>query len=98
MRTYIMSLSLEVYNTVQNGYKKLDVLISKDEKLEFTNNYKEMIAILTNFIESKLVKLMNCRKTKDIWDMLITCCKGDNKVSKSKLVGFKIQFKESSLI
>jgi len=40
LRTYILTLGSNVYNIVQNGHKNIYVLISKDEKLEFTINDK----------------------------------------------------------
>ena len=47
MRPYLMSLGADVWDVVDTGYEKPVVLASKDDKLEFSFNTKEMNAILS---------------------------------------------------
>jgi hypothetical protein len=46
MRTYLMALGAYVWDVVETGYISTVVLASKDDKLEFSFNYKEMNSIL----------------------------------------------------
>ena len=52
MRTYIMSLGVDVCDVVDTGYVKPIVLANKDEKLEFIFNTKAMNAILSGIAEA----------------------------------------------
>ena len=54
-----MSLGAYVWEVVETGYTKPAVLLSKDEKIEFTFNAKVMNAILSGLAESEFVKVMN---------------------------------------
>ena len=56
MRTYIMSLGVDVWDVVDTGYVNLVVLDSKDDKLEFGFNAKEMNAILSGLVKLSLLK------------------------------------------
>ena len=47
MRTYLMSLGVDVWDVVDTSYVKFVVLASKDDKLEFTFNANSMNAILS---------------------------------------------------
>jgi hypothetical protein len=47
MRTYIMALGEDVWDVVEIGYVKPDVLANKDDKLEFSFNAKDMNVILS---------------------------------------------------
>ena len=47
MRTYIMSLGVDVWDVVDTGYVKPVVLAFRDDKLEFNFNEKVMNVILS---------------------------------------------------
>jgi hypothetical protein len=47
MKTYIMSLGVDVWDVVDTGYVNLVVLASKDDKLELRFNSKSMNVILS---------------------------------------------------
>ena len=47
MRTYIMSLGIDVWDIVETTYVNPVVLASRDDMLEFSFNAKEMNAILS---------------------------------------------------
>ena len=64
MRTYLMSLGADVWEVVETGYTKPIVLASKDDKLDFSFNAKEMHAILSGLSETKFVKLMHFESAK----------------------------------
>jgi hypothetical protein len=64
MRTYLMSLGVDVWDVVETGYVKPVVLASKDDKLEFRFNAKAMNSILSGLAEAEFVKVMHCDSTK----------------------------------
>jgi hypothetical protein len=51
MRSYIMSLGVDVWDVVDTSYVKPVVLANKDDKLEFSFNAKSMNAILSGLAE-----------------------------------------------
>ena len=71
MRTYIMSLRADVWDVVEIGYVNPVVLASRDDKLEFSFNAKEMNAILSGLAKAKFVKLMHLESVKEMWDKLV---------------------------
>ena len=64
MRTYIMSLGADVWDAVDNGYVKPVVLASRDDKLEFSFNAKEMNTILSGLTYAYFVKVMHLESVK----------------------------------
>jgi hypothetical protein len=85
MRTYIMALGVDVWYVVETGYINLVVLASKDDKLEFSFNAKEMNAILNGIVEAEFVKVMHLEFAKEMWDKLISSYEGNEKVKHGKL-------------
>lgn len=47
MRTYLISLGVDVWYEMLNGYEKPDVLVERDDKIKFSYNAKAMNAILS---------------------------------------------------
>ena len=66
MRTYLMSLGADVWEVVETGYAKPILLVSKDDKLEFTFNAKEVNAILSGLGESEFVKVIHLDSAKEM--------------------------------
>ena len=64
MRTYIISLGANVWDVVQTGYVKSIVLSSRDDKLEFSFNSKEMNVILSCLAKVEFVKVMHLESAK----------------------------------
>jgi hypothetical protein len=64
MRTYIMALGVDVWDIVDTRYINPVVLASKDNKLEFSFNAKEMNAILNGLAEVEFVKVMHLETAK----------------------------------
>lgn len=92
MKNYVMYLGVYVWDIMKNGYKKPYLLIDKDDKIEFTYNAKVMNKILGGLPESKLVKVLHCIISKEIWDKLRSCYDDDNKVKKAKLQVYIMKF------
>jgi hypothetical protein len=94
MRTYLMALGVDVWDVVETGYINPIVLASKECKLEFIFNAKEMNAILNGLAESKFVKVMHLQTTKEMWDKLISSYEGNEKVKDAKLQTFRLKFEQ----
>ena len=91
MRTYIMALGVDVWDVVETGYTKPVVLASKDDKLEFSFNAKEMNDILSGLAEVEFVKVMHLDSAKDMWGKLISGYDGNEKVKDAKLQNIQIE-------
>ena len=94
MRTYLMSQGVDVWEVVETGYTKPAVLLSKDEKLEFTLNAKAMNVILSGLAESEFVKVMNHQTAKEMWEKLISSYEGNEKVKDAKLQTHRLRFEQ----
>jgi hypothetical protein len=94
MRTYIMALGVDVWDVVETGYTKPVVLASKDDKLEFSFNAKEMNAILSGLAEAEFVKVMHLESAKEMWDKLISSYEGNEKVKGAKLQTYRLKFEQ----
>jgi hypothetical protein len=94
MRTYLMALGADVWDVVEIGYIKPIVLASKDDKLEFIFNAKEMNVILNGLVEAKFVKVMHLLTAKEMWDKLIRNYEGNEKVKDAKLQTFRLKFEQ----
>ena len=88
MRTYLMSLGVDVWDVVDTGYVNPVVLASKDDNLEFSFNAKEMNAILSGIAEADFVKVMHLESAKEMWDKLVSSYEGNEKVKDVKLQAY----------
>ena len=77
MRTYIMSLGADVWDVVETGYVNPVVLASRDDKMEFRFNAKEMNALLGGLTESKFFKVMHLESVNEMWDKLVNRYEGN---------------------
>jgi hypothetical protein len=94
MRTYLMTLGVDVWDVVETGYTKPVVLASKDDKLEFSFNAKGMNAILNGLAEAEFVKVMHLDTAKAMWDKLISSYEGNEKVKDIKLQTYRLKFEQ----
>jgi len=94
MRTFIMSLGVDVWEIVETRYKKPALVESKDEKSAFTFNAKAMNAILSGLAESEFVKVMHLEIAKDMWDKLVNSYEGNEKVKDAKLQSHILKFEQ----
>ena len=67
-------------------------MVTKDQKMEVTCNAKLMNDLLVGLPKSELVKVMDCKSTKAIWDKMSNFYEGDNKVKKAKHQEYMMQF------
>jgi hypothetical protein len=70
------------------------VLTSKDDKLEFIFNAKEMNFILNELFEAEFVKVMHLEIAKAMWDKLISNYEGNEKVKDVKLQTYRLKFEQ----
>jgi len=61
-------------------------------KKAYENNSKAKIAIMCRLVDSELVKVMNCKSTKEIWVKLKSIHEGDMKIKEAKLQTHQAQF------
>jgi hypothetical protein len=92
MRTYIIALGVDVWDVVETRYTKPVVIASKDDKLEFIFNAKEMNAILSGLVEDEFLKVMQLDSAKEMWDKLISSYEGNEKVKDAKLQIYRLKF------
>jgi hypothetical protein len=94
MRTYLMDLGADIWDVVGTGYINPVVLASKDDKLEFSFNAKEMNAILNGLAKAEIVKVMHLQTAKKIRDKLINSYEGNEKVKDAKLQTYRLKFEQ----
>jgi hypothetical protein len=94
MRTHLMSLGVDVWDVIEIGYVKPVVLASKDDKLEFIFNAKEMNSILNGLSEAEFVKFMHYDSTKVMWDNMISSYEGNEKVKDAKFQTHRLKFEQ----
>ena len=80
-----MSLGADVWDVVETSYVKPIVLASRDDKLQFSFNAKEMNSILSCLAEDDFVKVIHFGSAKEMWDKLVKSYEGNEKVKVSKL-------------
>jgi uncharacterized lipoprotein YehR (DUF1307 family) len=97
MRTYLMSLGVDVWDVIETGYVKLVVLASKDDKLEFKFNAKEMNSILSGLVEANFVKVMHCDSKNVMWDKLISSYEGNEKFKEAKQQTHRLKFEQLNM-
>ena len=94
MRTYLMSIGVDVWEVVETEYMKPIVLASKDDKLEFNFNVNSMNAILSGLSKVEFVKVMHFESAKEMWDKLISSYKENEKVKDAKLQTYRLKFEQ----
>ena len=92
MKTYIMSLGIEVWATMELGYALKSTDTEKEAKESFVANAKAMNAILNGLCEAEFIKVMHKDTAKKIWDTLEGIHEGDQKVKTAKLQVYRAQF------
>jgi hypothetical protein len=94
MRTYLMSLGVDVWDVVEIRYVKPRVLASKYDNMEFRFNEKATNAILSGLVEFKFVKIMHFDLENVMWDKLISSYEGNEKVKDAKLQIHGLKFEQ----
>lgn len=71
MNTYIMSLGIDIWLSVENGYQVSKTLpIDLNGKENYLNNAKTNNVMLFGLTYTEIFKVMNYKCTKEIWDKL----------------------------
>ena len=81
-----------MWDVVEIGYVKPVVLTSRDDKLEFSFNAKEMNIILSGLAQAEFVKVMHLDFAKEMWDKLVKSYEGNEKVKDAKLQTYRLKF------
>eukprot|EP00253_Pinus_taeda_P021883 PITA_21883 len=93
MSYYLMSLGLEVWNTVLNGYTAPPTIPTYQyERKAYIANTKALNSITSGITYSEFTEVLNCDSTKEVWDKLVSLYDGDSKVEKAKLQTHRRQF------
>jgi len=93
-----MSLRLEVWHSVLNGYTTPSTFpTDQDERKAYIANAKALSSITSGITDSEFTKVMNCDSAKEVWDKLISLYDGDSKVKKAKLQSHRRQFESPKM-
>ena len=84
-----MSLGIEFWDVVEEGYAPKDTDTEKKSKQNFIANEKAMNALLHGLCESKLINVMHSEAAKDIWDTLESIHEGNKRVKMAKLQTYR---------
>jgi len=93
MKTYISALGYEIWEATKNGYTtpSMPITIAADRK-EYESNSKAKNAIMCGLVDRELVRVMNYKSEKEIWDKLKSIHEGDMKIKEAKLQTHQMQF------
>ena len=92
MRSYIISIELYVWLSVTTRYTHPKTPPTDLEGIQhFGYNAKDVNAILVGLTRPVFAKVMHCKTTNKIWDILQTIYEGDTKVKRAKLQTFKFK-------
>lgn len=90
MSYYLMSLKLEVWNVIMNGYNAPPTLpIDQEERKAYIANAKALNSITSGITNSKFTKVLNCDSAKEVWDKLVADMMGTTSLRRQsfKLIG-----------
>ena len=95
MRAFIEAQGIEIWQSIENGYKvPRTVPTDAGELVQYNNNSKARNHLLSAIDESVFNKVMNCPSAKEVWDKLQTTYEGDHKVKEAKLQTYRGQFEQ----
>jgi hypothetical protein len=93
MKSYLMSIGLEVWTLVEKGYDVPKVIPTEaEDKKKFWEHVKDLNTLQDGLSKKILAKVINCKTAKQLRDKLETICVGDSKVKKAKLQALKVQY------
>ena len=93
MKNYHISIGLEVFELVEEGYDvpKVTPTEEKDRK-KFWEHAKALNTLQDGISKKVLAKVLTCKSEKEIWDKLETIYAGDSKVNMAKIQSLKVQY------
>ena len=95
MRAFIEAQGIEIWKSIENGYKvPKTVPADASELAQYNNNSRARNHFLSAIDESVFNKVMNCPSAKEMWDKLQTTYEGYSEVKEAKLQTYKGQFEQ----
>ena len=86
MRAFIEAQGIEIWQSIENGYKvPKTVPIDAGELVQYNNNSRARNHLLSAIDELVFHKVMNYPSTKEMWDKIQTTYEGDSKVKEAKI-------------
>ena len=93
MKNYMMSIGLEVWALVEEGYNvPKDIPTEAEERKKIWEHAKPLNTLQAKISKKVLVKVLTCKIPKDIWDKLENIYAGYSKVKMDKLQYLKVQY------
>jgi hypothetical protein len=91
MKTYLMSLGMEIWQIVVYGYKIPTTFPTEEGgKKKHYSNARDMNAIQGGIVEIEFVKAMQLESVKEIWEKLVNNHEGDEKLKLAELQAFRM--------
>ena len=95
MQTYLLSINVDVWALVVNGYKVLNTLpIDPNEKRKYEIDMKAKFSILNSLSKDVFVKVMHCSSSKEVWDKLKNTYHGNDRVKEAKIQHLKSRLED----
>ena len=93
MKNYLMSIGMEVWALVEEGYNvpKITPTEAKDRN-EFLEHAKALNTLQAGISKKVLAKVLCCTSVKQLWDKLETLYARDSKVKMAKLQSLRVQY------
>ena len=82
MKNYMMSIGLEFWVLVEEGYKVPEVTPTEaEERKKFWEHAKALNTLQAGISKKVLAKVLTCKSAKELWEKLETIYAGDSKVN-----------------
>ena len=95
MRAFIEAEGIQIWQSIENGYKvPKTVPTDADELAQYNNNSKARNHLLSAIDESVFNKVMNYPSAKEMWDKIQTTYEGSSKVKEAKIQTYRGQFEQ----
>jgi hypothetical protein len=86
MKSYLMSIGLEVWTLVEKGYDvPKSTTIEAEDRKTFWEHEKSLNTLQDGLSKKILAKVLNCNNAKKLWDKLETIYAGYTKFKRAKL-------------
>jgi predicted AlkP superfamily phosphohydrolase/phosphomutase len=93
MKSYLMSIGMEVWTLFEKGYDVPKAMpIEEEDKKQNWEHEKSLNTLQVGISKKTLTKVLNCNNEKQLWDKLETIYAGDTKVKSAKLQTLKVQY------
>ena len=90
---YLQSLGTDVWDIVEGGYTFPSAMpVDTASKKQYETNANAVNTLLGSLSQSEFVKVMELKKTKEIWDKIVLSYERDDQVKHAKLQSLRIQY------